>query len=80
MKQGGRLSLQLRIIIVPGIEWWCAVPRVTIGDEVQMLHENESVYVPSGARHRLENPGKIDLGLIEVKTGSYLGEDDYNRS
>ena len=44
-----------------------------------MLHENESIYVPSGARHRLENPGKIDLELIEVQTGSYLGEDDIER-
>lgn len=53
--------------------------RVTIGDKVQMLHENESVYVPIGTRHRLENPGKIDLELIEVQTGSYLGEDDIER-
>ena len=44
-----------------------------------MLHENESVYVPSGARHRSENPGKIDLELIEVRTGSNLGEDDIVR-
>ncbi len=57
--------------------------RVAIGDKVQMLHENESVYVPSGAQHRLENPGKIDLEQI----GSYRGEDnseriedDYHRS
>ena len=53
--------------------------RVTIGDSVWMLRENESVYVPSGARHRLENPGKIDLELIEVRTGSYLAEDDIER-
>ena len=53
--------------------------RVTIGDSVRMLRENESVYVPSGARHRLENPGKIDLELIEVQTGSYLAEDDIER-
>jgi hypothetical protein len=60
---------------------------VTIGEDVKCLYENESIYVPSGARHRLENPGKIDLELIEVQTGSYLGEDDivrfeddYNRS
>ena len=50
--------------------------RVTIGDSVRMLHETSSVYVPSGARHRLENPGKIDLELIEVQTGSYRAEDD----
>jgi len=53
--------------------------RVTISDKVQMLHENESVYVPIGTQHRLENPGKIDLELIEVQTGSYLGEDDIER-
>jgi mannose-1-phosphate guanylyltransferase / mannose-6-phosphate isomerase len=43
------------------------------------VHENESVYVPIGTPHRLENPGKIDLELIEVQTGSYLGEDDIER-
>jgi mannose-1-phosphate guanylyltransferase/mannose-6-phosphate isomerase len=79
VKQGGRLSLQLHH---HRAEHWVVVrgtARVTIGDKVQMLHENESIYVPSGARHRLENPGKIDLELIEVQTGSYLGEDDIER-
>ena len=79
VKRGGRLSLQLHH---HRAEHWVVVrgtARVTIGDEVKMLHENESVYVPSGARHRLENPGKIDLELIEVQTGSYLGEDDIVR-
>jgi mannose-1-phosphate guanylyltransferase/mannose-6-phosphate isomerase len=79
VKQGGRLSLQLHH---HRAEHWVVVrgtARVTIGDKVQMLHENESVYVPSGAKHRLENPGKIDLELIEVQTGSYLGEDDIER-
>jgi mannose-1-phosphate guanylyltransferase/mannose-1-phosphate guanylyltransferase/mannose-6-phosphate isomerase len=79
VKQGGRLSLQLHH---HRAEHWVVVrgtARVTIGDKVQMLHENESVYVPSGCRHRLENPGKIDLELIEVQTGSYLGEDDIVR-
>lgn len=79
VKQGGRLSLQLHH---HRAEHWVVVrgtARVTIGDKVHMLHENESVYVPSGARHRLENPGKIDLELIEVQTGSYLGEDDIVR-
>jgi mannose-6-phosphate isomerase-like protein (cupin superfamily) len=63
-------------------EHWVVVrgtARVTIGDNVTFLHENESLYVPNGARHRLENPGKIDLELIEVQTGSYLGEDDIVR-
>ena len=53
--------------------------RVTIGEQVRDLHENESVYVPLGSVHRLENPGKIPLELIEVQTGSYLGEDDIIR-
>ena len=79
VKQGGRLSLQLHH---HRAEHWVVVrgtAQVTIGDKVQMLHENESVYVPSGSQHRLENPGKIDLELIEVQTGSYLGEDDIVR-
>jgi mannose-1-phosphate guanylyltransferase/mannose-6-phosphate isomerase len=79
VKQGGRLSLQMHH---HRAEHWVIVrgtARVTVGDEVKILHENESIYVPLGARHRLENPGKIDLELIEVQTGSYLGEDDIER-
>jgi mannose-1-phosphate guanylyltransferase/mannose-6-phosphate isomerase len=79
VKQGGRLSLQLHH---HRAEHWVVVrgtARVTIGDRVKMLHENESIYVPLGSPHRLENPGKIDLELIEVQTGSYLGEDDIER-
>jgi mannose-1-phosphate guanylyltransferase / mannose-6-phosphate isomerase len=79
VKQGGRLSLQLHH---HRAEHWIVVrgtARVTVGDEVKFLYENESIYVPSGAQHRLENPGKIDLELIEVQTGSYLGEDDIVR-
>ena len=79
VKQGGRLSLQLHH---HRAEHWVVVrgtARVTIGEDIKMLHENESIYIPSGARHRLENPGKIDLELIEVQTGSYLGEDDIVR-
>jgi mannose-1-phosphate guanylyltransferase / mannose-6-phosphate isomerase len=79
VRQGGRLSLQLHH---HRAEHWIIVrgtARVTIGDETRTLHENESIYIPIGARHRLENPGKIDLELIEVQTGSYLGEDDIVR-
>ncbi len=79
VKQGGRLSLQRHH---HRAEHWVVVrgaARVTIGDTVQILHENESIYVPAGSNHRLENPGKIDLELIEVQTGSYLGEDDIVR-
>jgi len=79
VKPGGRLSLQLHH---HRAEHWVVVrgtARVSINDETQILHENESTYIPSGAKHRLENPGKIDLELIEVQTGSYLGEDDIVR-
>ena len=63
-------------------EHWIVVSgtaRVTIDDTVRLLTENESVYVPLGAIHRLENPGKVDLHVIEVQTGRYLGEDDIVR-
>lgn len=53
--------------------------RVTIGDDVSLLTENQSVYIPVGARHRMENPGKVPMVLIEVQTGSYVGEDDIIR-
>ena len=79
VKPGGRLSLQLHH---HRAEHWIVVrgtARVTIGDDVTIVHENESIYVPLGSQHRLENPGKIELELIEVQTGSYLGEDDIVR-
>jgi len=79
VKPGGRLSLQMHH---HRAEHWVVVrgtARVTIGDEPKVVHENESTYIPIGAKHRLENPGKIDLELIEVQTGSYLGEDDIVR-
>jgi mannose-1-phosphate guanylyltransferase/mannose-6-phosphate isomerase len=63
-------------------EHWIVVKgtaRVTIGSEVKLLTENQSVYVPLGAVHRLENPGLIPLTLIEVQSGPYLGEDDIVR-
>jgi mannose-1-phosphate guanylyltransferase/mannose-6-phosphate isomerase len=79
VKKGGRLSLQFHN---HRAEHWVVVrgtARVTIGDQVKTLHENESIYIPLGTPHRLENPGKIELELIEVQTGSYLGEDDIVR-
>jgi mannose-1-phosphate guanylyltransferase/mannose-6-phosphate isomerase len=63
-------------------EHWIVVrgtARITKGDEVITITENESTYIPLGTRHRLENPGKIPLELIEVQSGSYLGEDDIER-
>jgi mannose-6-phosphate isomerase-like protein (cupin superfamily) len=53
--------------------------KVTVDDTVQLLTENQSVYIPLGAVHRLENPGKLPMVLIEVQTGGYLGEDDIVR-
>jgi len=53
--------------------------EVTLNGAVQIVHENESIYLPIGSDHRLANPGKINLELIEVQTGSYLGEDDIVR-
>ncbi|WP_201320153.1 cupin domain-containing protein, partial [Burkholderia sp. E168m30] len=53
--------------------------RITRGDETFLLSENESTYIPLGVSHRLENPGKMPLELIEVQSGAYLGEDDIVR-
>ncbi|WP_415869114.1 mannose-1-phosphate guanylyltransferase/mannose-6-phosphate isomerase [Burkholderia ubonensis] len=74
-----RLSLQLHH---HRAEHWIVVrgtARVTRGDEVFLLAENQSTYIPLGVRHRLENPGKLPLELIEVQSGAYLGEDDIVR-
>ncbi|MDQ0419105.1 mannose-1-phosphate guanylyltransferase [Peteryoungia aggregata LMG 23059] len=61
--------------------WVCVrgTAEVTIDDKVTVLHENQSIYIPQGSVHRLANPGKIRLEVIEVQTGSYLGEDDIIR-
>ena len=84
---GGRLSLQKHF---HRAEHWVVVrgaAQVTVGERVELINENRSIYIPLGEVHRLENPGKIDTEIIEVQTGSYLGEDDivrledvYNRS
>src|SRR5215475_8190700 len=79
VKPGQRLSLQKHY---HRSEHWIVVrgaARVTINEDIKTVHENESIYIPMGAVHRLENPGKILLELIEVQTGSYLGEDDIIR-
>lgn len=79
VKPGGILSLQSH---VHRAEHWVVVAgtaRVTVGEEVKLLSENESVYIPLGEVHRMENPGKVPMYLIEVQTGSYLGEDDIVR-
>jgi mannose-1-phosphate guanylyltransferase/mannose-6-phosphate isomerase len=79
VKPGGRLSLQKHH---HRAEHWIVVrgtAQVTVNELVRTVHENESIYIPIGAVHRLENPGKIQLELIEVQTGSYFGEDDIIR-
>ena len=79
VKPGGRLSLQYHH---KRAEHWVVVrgtARVTRGTEVTMLGEDQSTYIPIGMQHRLENPGDTPVHLIEVQTGSYLGEDDIVR-
>ncbi|MEP5761047.1 MAG: mannose-1-phosphate guanylyltransferase/mannose-6-phosphate isomerase [Litoreibacter sp.] len=82
-----------RIVVLPGAslslqshhhrsEHWIVVQgtaRVTVDDETKLISENQSIYIPLGAVHRMENPGKVEMILIEVQTGSYLGEDDIIR-
>jgi len=89
---GARFQVK-RIVVHPGAalslqshhhrsEHWIVVQgtaRVTVDDEVRLVTENQSIYVPLGAVHRMENPGKVEMVLIEVQTGSYLGEDDIVR-
>lgn len=90
--QGERYQVK-RIVVKPGAslslqkhfhraEHWIIVKgtaEVTRNNDVHLVHENESIYLPIGCVHRMKNPGKIDLELIEVQTGSYLGEDDIVR-
>ena len=79
VKPGASLSLQMHH---HRAEHWIVVQgtaRITKGEEVFVLSENQSTYIPLGVTHRLENPGKIPLELIEVQSGSYLGEDDIVR-
>jgi mannose-1-phosphate guanylyltransferase/mannose-6-phosphate isomerase len=79
VKPGGRLSLQMHH---HRAEHWIVVEgtaRVTCDDKVFTLNTNQSTFIPLGSKHRLENPGKIPLRLIEVQSGSYLGEDDIVR-
>ncbi len=89
---GGRFQVK-RIVVHPGAalslqshhhrsEHWIVVEgtaKVTVDDDVQLITENQSVYIPLGAVHRMENPGRVPMVLIEVQTGSYLGEDDIIR-
>lgn len=79
VKPGGVLSLQSH---VHRSEHWIVVAgtaQVTVGDNEQLLTENQSVYIPLGAVHRMANPGQLPMYLIEVQTGAYLGEDDIVR-
>jgi len=79
VKPGACMSLQLHH---HRAEHWIVVSgtaRITRGEEVFLLEENQSTYIPVGTKHRIENPGKIVLNMIEVQSGSYLGEDDIVR-
>jgi mannose-1-phosphate guanylyltransferase/mannose-6-phosphate isomerase len=79
VKPGAALSLQMHH---HRAEHWVVVSgtaRVTCDDKVFLLGENQSTYIPLGSKHRLENPGPMPLELIEVQSGSYLGEDDIVR-
>lgn len=79
VKPGGELSLQSHH---HRSEHWIVVAgtaEVTIGDDVKLVTENQGVYIPLGTVHRMANPGKLPMYLIEVQTGSYLGEDDIVR-
>ena len=89
---GDRFQVK-RIVVNPGAalslqshhhrsEHWIVVQgtaSVTVGNKVDLVTENQSIYIPLGTRHRLENPGKLPMILIEVQTGAYLGEDDIIR-
>jgi mannose-1-phosphate guanylyltransferase/mannose-6-phosphate isomerase len=79
VKPGGVLSLQMHH---HRAEHWIVVQgtaRITCGEKVFLLSENESTFIPIGAAHRIENPGKVPLHIVEVQSGSYLGEDDIVR-
>ncbi len=92
LARGDRFQVK-RIVVHPGAalslqshhhrsEHWIVVAgtaKVTVGEEVRLVTENQSVYIPLGSRHRMENPGKLPMVLIEVQTGAYLGEDDIVR-
>ena len=80
VKPGGKLSMQMHH---HRSEHWVVVhgtAMVTVGDSQNLVRENESVYITATQWHRLENPGRVPLELIEVQIGSYLGEDDILRT
>jgi mannose-1-phosphate guanylyltransferase/mannose-6-phosphate isomerase len=92
LAMGERFQVK-RIVVHPGAalslqshhhraEHWVVVEgtaRVSVNDDVKLISENQSIYIPLGAKHRMENPGKVPMVLIEVQTGAYLGEDDIIR-
>jgi hypothetical protein len=79
---GSDIAHAVPLTLVAGIGHWFLGSvdwRLLSNVDELVVHENESIYIPNGAIHRLENPGKILLELIEVQTGSYLGEEDRGR-
>lgn len=79
IRPGGSQSLQRHL---HRAEHWVVVEgtaRITRGEETLLLSENESAFIPTGVAHRIENPGRVDLEMVEIRTGAYLGEDDIER-
>lgn len=79
VKPGGCLSLQSHF---HRAEHWVVVEgtaKVTLEENVHLMYENQSIYIPVGSKHRLENPGRVPVVIVEVQTGNYLGEDDIVR-
>jgi len=79
VKPNEKLSLQMHH---HRAEHWVVVngtAKVEVNGKIEILTENQSIYIPLGSKHRLSNPGKIPLTLIEVQSGSYVGEDDIVR-
>ena len=79
VKPNGKLSLQMHH---HRSEHWIVVKgraKVEVANKIEYLTENQSTYIPLGAKHRLSNPGKIPLVIIEIQSGSYVGEDDIVR-
>jgi mannose-1-phosphate guanylyltransferase/mannose-6-phosphate isomerase len=79
VNRGETLSLQMHH---HRSEHWVVIKgtaRVTVGEELKFVHENESIYIPKSTLHRLENPGKVPLEIIEVQNGEYVAEDDIVR-
>ena len=87
MAETSKILSPEKTVLIPDLRAGCSLAssitgadvRLTIDADVHLVTENQSVYIPLGAKHRMENPGKVPMVLIEVQTGTYLGEDDITR-